>query len=209
MSSGISTQGSRGLSATGAVRTVTDVRGSGEQRNSPESYECTAPTGPRASRPLEQPDRPHSSRSSRTQSLRWRTSAARGWRSRTSAGPGERKSCASPCPVTEAKADMGECEYGQSDADPQESIRDVSSSPVRSERCSSASGVNAVRHDSKDGDEADGIQQRCRVLGICRTLISRGSCDSKPVTKKSTLPEVADDGAAFQRCQRELDRRER
>ncbi len=100
---------------------------------------------------------------------------------------------------------MGECEYGQSETDPEESIREYrpfqsDQNGIHLERC------QCVRHEDKDVEADCGIQQLAegRHLKNVGNHASRGGNSDE----EQHSAEVADDGSAFQRGQRELDRRE-
>src|SRR5437867_2513784 len=148
MSSGIKTHGSRGLPATGAVTTVRTgaVLGS---IGTPQSL-----TSSGVNRPTSIATGAHRTRPVALFAIAANDVDAMANVCRMCVA----KPNVSPFTVTEAKADVGECEDGHRDADPEESIREYrpfqsDQNGIHLERC------EYVLHDDKDVEADCRIQQ--------------------------------------------------
>src|SRR6266545_1556370 len=197
MSSGSSTQGSRGLSATGAVKTVRTcaVPGSSgtplrptiagiNRTTSIVTARATIPAAPFAIVPNEAAAMAHVCRA-------WVAKPNCGW--------------ISAFTVTGSKAVIEEQEYGRREAEPQESIREYRAvqsdqNGVLFERC------QCVLHEDSDVEAASGIHQLAEGRHM-QNVGKQGTPDSSRDEEKHSA-QVTEDGSAFQQGHRELDSRE-
>src|SRR3569623_1230350 len=193
MSSGIRNQGTRGLSATGAVKTLRT---------------CAVPGS------METPLRPTITginRTTRSVTTRATIPAAlfaivpnavqaiahvcRAWVTKPNCG------CASAFTVTGSNAAIGEHEHRRSEAEPEESIRKYRAFHA------DQNGIHlarrqGVRHEDKDIEAACRVQQFAERRHL-QNVGSHRASDGCNEEKHSR--QIAEDASAFQHCERELE----